>query len=73
VLGVLVAFVAAGGHRYLSFEALKAQQAALQARYASHPWPTAAGFFALYIAFTGLSVPGAALLTLAAGAVFGLL
>jgi pyruvate/2-oxoglutarate dehydrogenase complex dihydrolipoamide dehydrogenase (E3) component/uncharacterized membrane protein YdjX (TVP38/TMEM64 family) len=72
VLGVLVAFVAAGGHRYLSFETLKGQQAALQARYAAHPWQAAAGFFALYVAFTGLSIPGAALLTLAAGAVFGL-
>ena len=73
VLGAIVAFVAAGGHRYVSFEHLKAQQGALQSRYGTHPWQAALGFFAAYVAFTGLSVPGAALLTLAAGAVFGLL
>jgi pyruvate/2-oxoglutarate dehydrogenase complex dihydrolipoamide dehydrogenase (E3) component/uncharacterized membrane protein YdjX (TVP38/TMEM64 family) len=71
--GAVVAFLAAGGHRYLSFETLKAEQAALHARYAAHPWQAALGFFAAYVAFTGLSLPGAALLTLAGGAVFGLL
>jgi pyruvate/2-oxoglutarate dehydrogenase complex dihydrolipoamide dehydrogenase (E3) component/uncharacterized membrane protein YdjX (TVP38/TMEM64 family) len=72
VLVALVAFFAAGGTRYLSFEALKAQQAALQARYAAHPYLLAAAFFVAYVAVTGLSLPGAALLTLAAGALFGL-
>ena len=33
---------------------------------------TAAGFFVIYIAVTGLSLPGAALMTLVAGAIFGL-
>jgi pyruvate/2-oxoglutarate dehydrogenase complex dihydrolipoamide dehydrogenase (E3) component/uncharacterized membrane protein YdjX (TVP38/TMEM64 family) len=74
---VLVAAVAAffigGGHRYFSFEQVKAQQAAFQAWYAAHPWRTLLGFFVLYVAVTGLSLPGAALLTLAAGAIFGLL
>ncbi|MGQ0652689.1 MAG: FAD-dependent oxidoreductase [Betaproteobacteria bacterium] len=69
----LAAFFAAGGHRYLSFENLKAQQAALQSWRAAHPVSTAAGFFALYVAVTGLSLPGAAALTLVAGGVFGLL
>src|SRR5512144_529307 len=73
VVAALAAFLAAGGHRYLGFEALKAQQAALQARYAAHPWTAALGFFAAYVLFTGLSIPGAAVLTLLAGAVFGLL
>ena len=68
----LVAFFAAGGPRYLSFESLKAEQASLQAAYAAHPWRAALGFFALYVAYTGLSLPGATLLTLLAGAVFGL-
>lgn len=72
VLVALIAFFAAGGTRYLSFEALKAQHAALQARYAAHPYLVAAAFFFAYIAVTGLSLPGAALLTLAAGALFGL-
>jgi pyruvate/2-oxoglutarate dehydrogenase complex dihydrolipoamide dehydrogenase (E3) component/uncharacterized membrane protein YdjX (TVP38/TMEM64 family) len=72
IVAAFAAFFAAGGQRYLTFESLKAQQAALQARYAAHPAGTALGFFALYVAYTGLSLPGAALLTLVAGAVFGL-
>jgi pyruvate/2-oxoglutarate dehydrogenase complex dihydrolipoamide dehydrogenase (E3) component/uncharacterized membrane protein YdjX (TVP38/TMEM64 family) len=77
VLGVLflavAAFFIAGGQRYFSFEYVKAQQAAIDNWYALHPWQTALGFFLLYIAVTGLSLPGATLLTLVAGAIFGLL
>jgi pyruvate/2-oxoglutarate dehydrogenase complex dihydrolipoamide dehydrogenase (E3) component/uncharacterized membrane protein YdjX (TVP38/TMEM64 family) len=69
---VLAVFFASGAHRYLSFENLKAQQAALQGWRAAHPAAAAAAFFAVYVAVTGLSLPGAALLTLAAGALFGL-
>ncbi len=74
VIVVLVAaFFAAGGQRYLSFETVKAQQAAILDYYAAHAWQTALGFFAVYVAVTGLSLPGAALMTLVAGAIFGLL
>jgi pyruvate/2-oxoglutarate dehydrogenase complex dihydrolipoamide dehydrogenase (E3) component/uncharacterized membrane protein YdjX (TVP38/TMEM64 family) len=66
-------FFAAGWHRYLSFENLKAQQAALQNWRAAHPFGAAAAFFAAYVAMTGLSIPGAVLLTLLGGALFGLL
>jgi pyruvate/2-oxoglutarate dehydrogenase complex dihydrolipoamide dehydrogenase (E3) component/uncharacterized membrane protein YdjX (TVP38/TMEM64 family) len=72
VLGV-VAFFAAGGPRYLSFEHIKAQQAALQSWHAVHPLQTALVFFVVYVAVTGLSLPGAALMTLVGGAIFGLL
>ncbi|HEX2198441.1 MAG TPA: TVP38/TMEM64 family protein, partial [Burkholderiales bacterium] len=67
------AFFLAGGQRYFSFDYVKAQQAAVQAWHAAHPWRTGLGFFALYVAVTGLSLPGAALLSLVAGALFGLL
>ena len=67
----LVAFFAAGGQRYFSFESLKAQQAALEGWREMHPWRTALGFFALYIVFTSLSLPAASLMTLLAGAIFG--
>jgi pyruvate/2-oxoglutarate dehydrogenase complex dihydrolipoamide dehydrogenase (E3) component/uncharacterized membrane protein YdjX (TVP38/TMEM64 family) len=77
VVAVLVALIAAffalGGHHYLSFAGVKAQQAAILGYYGSHPWQTAAGFFLVYVAVTALSLPGAAIMTLAAGAVFGLL
>ena len=57
----------------LSLEALKARQDALQAWTAANPWYAAGAFFVLYVVVTGLSLPGAAVLTLAAGALFGLL
>jgi pyruvate/2-oxoglutarate dehydrogenase complex dihydrolipoamide dehydrogenase (E3) component/uncharacterized membrane protein YdjX (TVP38/TMEM64 family) len=68
----LVAFFSAGGQRYFTFENLKAQQAAVQAWREAYPWQTALGFFVVYVAFTSLSLPAAALLTLLAGAIFGL-
>ncbi len=77
VLAVIVvavaAFFAAGGQKYLTFEGVKAQQAAIQSYYAAHPARAALLFFLVYVAVTGLSFPGAAVLTLVAGAVFGLL
>jgi uncharacterized membrane protein YdjX (TVP38/TMEM64 family) len=65
-------FVAAGGPRYFTFDNLKAQQAALETWRGVHPWLAAAAFFALYVVFTALSLPAATLLTLLAGAIFGL-
>jgi pyruvate/2-oxoglutarate dehydrogenase complex dihydrolipoamide dehydrogenase (E3) component/uncharacterized membrane protein YdjX (TVP38/TMEM64 family) len=67
----IVVFFAAGGHRYFTFENLKAQQAAIEAWRERYPWQTALGFFAMYVAFTSLSLPAAALLTVLAGAIFG--
>ena len=76
VLAALAALVAAffafGGHRYLTLEQLRAHQAAVQDYHASHPWSTALAYFLVYVAVTGLSLPGAAVLTLFGGAVFGL-
>ena len=73
-LVLLVAvFFLGGGDRYLSFETLKAQHEALLARYHEAPLSTASLFFLAYVAVTGLSLPGATILTLLAGAVFGLL
>jgi len=73
LLALIAAFFALGGQHYLSFAGVKAQQAAILEYYAGHTWQTAAGFFLAYVAVTGLSLPGAAIMTLVAGAVFGLL
>ena len=73
VVLALAVFFAAGGLRYFTFENVKAQQAAIESWYLAHPWQTALGFFALYVAVAALSLPGATLLTLIAGAIFGLL
>ena len=73
VLALLVAaFFALGGPRYLNFEAIKAQQAALANHYAANQAATIGVFFLVYVVVTALSLPGAALMTLVAGAIFGL-
>jgi uncharacterized membrane protein YdjX (TVP38/TMEM64 family) len=58
--------------RYLSLEGIKAAQAQLDSWRSSSPFLAGLSFFVLYIAVTSLSLPGAAVLTLAAGAFFGL-
>jgi len=70
---LVVAFFAFGGNKYLTFESIKSQQTAIQALYERNPMSTAIAFFAAYVAVTGLSLPGAAVMTLVAGAIFGLL
>jgi pyruvate/2-oxoglutarate dehydrogenase complex dihydrolipoamide dehydrogenase (E3) component/uncharacterized membrane protein YdjX (TVP38/TMEM64 family) len=72
ISAAIVAFFASGAYRYFSFEHIKAQQATLEGWYRAHPLQTAAGFFLLYVTVTSLSIPGAAVLTLVAGAIFGL-
>ena len=71
VVVAVAAFFAAGGHGFFTFENLKAQQAALERWREMHPWGAALGFFAVYIAFTSLSLPAASILTVLAGAIFG--
>jgi len=58
--------------RYLTLEGIKAAQAQLDGWRSGSPFLAGFAFFALYIAVTSLSLPGAAVLTLAAGAFFGL-
>jgi len=57
---------------YLTLESLKARQADLAILLDKRPLVIIGGFFLLYVATTALSLPGAVILTLAAGAVFGL-
>jgi pyruvate/2-oxoglutarate dehydrogenase complex dihydrolipoamide dehydrogenase (E3) component/uncharacterized membrane protein YdjX (TVP38/TMEM64 family) len=59
--------------RYLSLDTLKAQQAAIESYRQANPFLAAGIFFVVYVAVTALSLPGAAVMTLAGGAVFGLL
>ena len=74
VLAVLVvAFLWFDLGRYLNLEYLKARQADIDAFYRDHPVMVLGAYFATYVAITGLSLPGAAIMTLAGGAVFGLL
>lgn len=59
--------------QYLNLQALKAQQVALNAQVIANPWLVGGLFFLAYVTVTALSLPGAALMTLVAGALFGLL
>lgn len=74
-----LALVAAAGSfyaldlgQYFSISYFKSQQAGIAAYYQANPVQTIALFFAVYVAATALSFPGAAVLTLVAGALFGL-
>ena len=71
IVASIAMFFALGGHRVLTFDNFKAQQSALQVYYQVHPWQTALAYFAVYVAIAGLSLPGAAVMTLFGGAVFG--
>jgi len=65
------AFVFFDLSQYLSLEFLKNQQANLEQKVIEAPMQTALAFFILYVLVTGLSLPGAAVMTLLAGAIFG--
>jgi pyruvate/2-oxoglutarate dehydrogenase complex dihydrolipoamide dehydrogenase (E3) component/uncharacterized membrane protein YdjX (TVP38/TMEM64 family) len=56
----------------LSFEQLKASQASFAQLHAEHPFTVAAVYFLVYVLATALSIPGAVVITLAGGAIFGL-
>ncbi len=72
-LAALIAlFFGLGLHRHLSLSALKAGQAGFQTLYAESPVTVLGGFFLFYVVVVALNLPGAAVMSLAAGALFGL-
>ena len=56
----------------LTLEGLKGSMDQFEQYKTQSPWLVIGGFFVVYILVTALSLPGAAILTLAAGALFGL-
>ncbi len=77
-IAVLLAFAAAAAAFYafgpgesLSLASLKANRARLEDLRAAHAFLVAAVFVGVYIAQTAFSLPGAAILSLASGAIFG--
>ena len=75
-LGVLgaavVLFFALDLGQYLHLDTIKARQAQLEGWRAAQPLQVALIFFGAYVAVTALSLPGATIMTLAGGAIFGL-
>jgi pyruvate/2-oxoglutarate dehydrogenase complex dihydrolipoamide dehydrogenase (E3) component/uncharacterized membrane protein YdjX (TVP38/TMEM64 family) len=68
----LVAFFAFDLDRYFSLDVLKQSQSRFAELRAQQPLALAAGYFLVYVAVTALSLPGATIVTLAGGAIFGL-
>lgn len=69
---LFAAFFWFDGSRYLRFDTLKSSQSVLAQWYADQPLTFIASYFTVYVLVTALSFPGAVMLTLAGGAIFGL-
>ncbi len=79
IILLLVIVVLIGGFfifdlgQYFNLSFLKEKQNLIEAYYNEQPLLTIVIFFLTYVLFTGLSLPAASILTLAAGALFGVL
>lgn len=71
ILGVVAAFKILGLDNYLTLDYLKASQESFQILYEENKITFTAGYVGIYILVTALSLPGAAILTLAGGGLFG--
>ncbi|HOZ66918.1 MAG TPA: FAD-dependent oxidoreductase, partial [Burkholderiaceae bacterium] len=72
IIALIVAFFAFDLGRHFSLSSIKESQHSLQTLYSERPVFMAAAFFAAYVAVTALSLPGATIMTLTGGAIFGL-
>jgi pyruvate/2-oxoglutarate dehydrogenase complex dihydrolipoamide dehydrogenase (E3) component/uncharacterized membrane protein YdjX (TVP38/TMEM64 family) len=73
LLAAVVAFFALDLGRFFTLDYIKQAQGEFAALYEARPLLVVGSFLAVYVAVTALSVPGAAILTLLGGAIFGLL
>src|SRR6266852_2444333 len=73
LLGLIAVFFALDLGQYFQIDYFRSKQSAIEEFRRANPLAAAGIFFAIYVAVTGLSVPGAAILSLAVGAIFGLL
>lgn len=72
VLGLALAYQQLGLGQWLTLDQLKASRDALLHLYQTDPGLTIAAFWGVYVLAAALSLPGASILTLAGGAIFGL-
>ncbi len=72
VLGAVAAFFVLDLRTHFALEHLQARQESFRVFYAGHQALVIAGYMLLYIAMAALSLPGATALTIAGGALFGL-
>jgi pyruvate/2-oxoglutarate dehydrogenase complex dihydrolipoamide dehydrogenase (E3) component/uncharacterized membrane protein YdjX (TVP38/TMEM64 family) len=71
IVCAIALFFALDGHHYLTLANLKAQQQQLVALREDRPLLVISVFFLAYVVVAALSLPGAAIMTLGAGAIFG--
>lgn len=69
--GAIAALFATGANQYLSLEALRDNEAALRAYVADNLWLSLAIFVALYALTVTTYIPGASILTMTGGFLFG--
>jgi uncharacterized membrane protein YdjX (TVP38/TMEM64 family) len=72
IIALIIAFKIFNLGDYLSLSYIKESQQKFQNLYSHHRFMVIAGYMVIYILVTSLSLPGAAVMTLAAGALFGL-
>ncbi|MFC1885548.1 TVP38/TMEM64 family protein [Thermodesulfobacteriota bacterium] len=72
VVGLVYAFFAFNLHQYLTLDYVKSKQLAFESYYHDHKNVTIFFYFSVYVLVAALSLPGAAVMTLAGGALFGL-
>ncbi len=73
ILAAIVLFFALDLGQYLTLGFVQEQRAAIEAFHRENTLLTALIYFGVYVAVTALSLPGAAIMTLVGGAIFGLL
>ena len=71
VIAIIILIRGMGWHRYLTFENLKKNTDTLQQFVGNYYVLTVMMFVILYVMVTGFSIPGATILTLSAGFLFG--
>lgn len=70
-LALIAAFFLFDLDRFLTLGYLKSQQQAFHDYYQANPFLALTAYFLIYVLVTALSLPGAAVMTLAGGALFG--
>lgn len=71
-IGAVAAFFLSGMASHLDLHTLERSRAWLAVQQATHPWRLAFTFLGVLIGIVALSLPGLTVMTLAAGAIFGL-
>jgi len=72
-VGAVAAFFATGQQHQLTLQTLQHYRQTLDAWQDQHPWRLGLGYFAVFVVVVALSLPAMTLMTLAAGAIFGVI